>query len=84
MLKFKKHWPKAQRRCFKTVAVRELMFGALRSKVTAWKVEIEEGGGLRGADTILCNNEGSVQIMLPIREMFFFFFPKHACKLHQF
>ena len=55
------------------MAVRELIFGALRSKVTAWKVEIEEGGGLRGADTILCNNEGSVQIMLPIREMFFFF-----------
>lgn len=58
MLKFKKRWPKAQRRCFKAVAVRELIFGALRSKVTAWKVEIEEGGRQRGADTMLGNNEG--------------------------
>ena len=49
MLKFKKRWPKAQRRCFKAVAVRELIFGALRSKVTAWKVEIKEGGRQRGA-----------------------------------
>lgn len=58
MLKFKNHWPKAQRRCFKAVAVRELVFGTLRSKVTAWKVEIEEGGGQRGADTMLGKNEG--------------------------
>lgn len=71
MLKFKKHWPKAQRRCFKAVAVTELVFGALRSKVTAWKVEIEEGGGQRGADTMLGNNEGVLQIMLPLREFFF-------------
>lgn len=84
MLKFKKHWPKAQRRCFKTVAVRELIFGALRSKVTAWKVEIEEGGGLRGADTILCNNEGVCADYVAYKRGFFFFFPKYACKLYQF
>lgn len=67
---------------FQAVAVRELVFGALRSKVTAWKVEIEEGGGQRGADTILCNNEGVCADYVACKRVFFFFSPKHACKLH--
>ena len=60
---------------FQAVAVRELVFGALRSKVTAWKVEIEEGGGQRGADTILCNNEGVRADYVACKRVFFFFFP---------
>lgn len=71
MLKFKKHCPKAQRRCFKAVAVRELVFKALKSKVTGWKVEIEEGGGQRGADTILCNNEGVCADYVACKRVFF-------------